>query len=288
MARPVPKLHDQAAIMPPLNGKPLQPPAFFEVDWKPSQKFSEEDDPDRTSIPWPTPSFVKNVDPKQRSKQTKITQMRVPNMGKQSLAQVATNVLTEEECADIISMINKKGFTPALLNIGKGNQMLAPEHRDGHRMIADSPELTQWLFQVLEPHLPESIYKSKISEINERCRFLAYGPGQQFLPHCDGQYTRHMQHPKGGDTSQITLQVYLHTIPAENGGATTFLPYFKGEKKVPYHPVAGSILMFTQDLYHEGSLVNKGIKYTMRTEVMYTPNNIVRHWEPPSPSPASP
>ena len=29
------------------------------------------------------------------------------------------------------------------------------------------------------------------------------------------------------------------------------------------------MLMFTQDLLHEGSLVSRGIKYTMRTEVMY-------------------
>lgn len=37
----------------------------------------------------------------------------------------------------------------------------------------------------------------------------------------------------------------------------------------PCHPLAGSVLLFTQDLLHEGSEVKAGIKYTMRSEVMY-------------------
>ena len=32
------------------------------------------------------------------------------------------------------------------------------------------------------------------------------------------------------------------------------------------------LLVFTQNLLHEGSLVRQGVKYTMRTEVMYRPN----------------
>ena len=34
-------------------------------------------------------------------------------------------------------------------------------------------------------------------------------------------------------------------------------------------PCAGSVLMFSQDLRHEGSLVKGGVKYVIRTEVMY-------------------
>lgn len=38
-----------------------------------------------------------------------------------------------------------QGFTPALLNIGRGEQKLLPSIRDGHRVIVDSPELSAWL-----------------------------------------------------------------------------------------------------------------------------------------------
>lgn len=38
---------------------------------------------------------------------------------------------------------------------------------------------------------------------------------------------------------------------------------------IPCQPKAGSVLIFTQDLPHEGSMLQAGIKYTMRTEAMY-------------------
>ena len=69
-----------------------------------------------------------------------------------------------------------------------------------------------------------------------------------------------------GDISRITVQLYLHDVPEEFGGATTFIG---AGKNFPCQPKCGSALVFTQNLLHEGSLVKKGIKYTMRTEVMY-------------------
>ena len=71
-----------------------------------------------------------------------------------------------------------------------------------------------------------------------------------------------------GDISRITVQLYLHDVPEEFGGATTFIG---AGKNFPCRPKCGSALVFTQNLLHEGSLVKKGIKYTMRTEVMYRP-----------------
>lgn len=60
--------------------------------------------------------------------------------------------------------------------------------------------------------------------------------------------------------------MYLHDVPEEFGGATTFLGQ---TKDYPCQPKGGSALVLTQNLLHEGSLVKKGIKYTMRTEIMY-------------------
>ena len=59
-------------------------------------------------------------------------------------------------------------------------------------------------------------------------------------------------------------------MPAANGGATTFLDDEQSsEGAVPCQPRAGSVLLFSQDLLHEGSRVNRGLKYTFRTEAMY-------------------
>eukprot|EP00040_Diaphanoeca_grandis_P019598 m.103534 g.103534 ORF g.103534 m.103534 type:complete len:275 (+) comp27504_c0_seq1:114-938(+) len=258
--------------MPGLGGKSLQPPVFHPVKWEDGQIFSMQDDPDRVTFPLALPDFLTTVNPEQRSTQTTVTDLTVPDMDSSSYARVVKNVFTESECADLIATINNKGFTPALLNIGHGRQVLAPSSRDGHRIIFDSAALTQWMFGVLKPHLPEHLemdFSGKIRNINERCRFLCYTPGQVFPAHCDGRYTRSRDQEYAGDTSQITLQVYLHDVPEANGGATTFIDDSE-TKRLPYQPVAGSILMFSQDLYHEGSRVSAGVKYTMRTEVMYS------------------
>jgi hypothetical protein len=43
------------------------------------------------------------------------------------------------------------------------------------------------------------------------------------------------------------------------------------EGRLPCQPVAGSVLLFSQDMPHEGSEVSAGLKFTMRTEAMYHP-----------------
>merc|ERR1719343_861039 len=123
--------------------------------------------------------------------------------------------------------------------------MLMPDARDGHRVIVDSPELSNWLLEVLRPHLPEDIRGSVLIDLNERCRFLCYTPGQSFAPHHDGCYTRPHQHKCAGDSSRVTVQLYLHHVPPSNGGATTFLD--GNEQPVQScQPSAGDALIFTQ------------------------------------------
>jgi len=250
--------------MPTLAGAQLEAPIFFPTKWKKGQTFTERDDPDRTSLPWEGPSFMGEVDPKARAGEVTVQDLAVDRKG--SFARSLRGVMTEEECAQLLSCVNSKGYTPALLNIGEGRQRLMPYARDGHRIIVDSPEFTDWLTEVLRPFMPATMSPGfRLESLNERCRFLCYTPGQSFDGHCDGQYRRPKGHPKANDVSRITVQLYLHDIPSENGGATTFLP-----EQVRHQPEAGSVLLFTQDLYHEGSLVKEGLKYTLRTEAMYT------------------
>jgi len=254
--------------MPTLAGAQLEAPGFFQTKWKKGQTFTDADDPDRTSLPWEGPSFMGEVDPKARAGDVTVQDLTVGNR-KGSFARVLRGVMTEEECAQLLSCVISKGFTPALLNIGHGRQRLEPYVRDGHRIIVDSPELTDWLTEVLRPFMPATMSDgSRLDSLNERCRFLCYTPGQIFEGHCDGRYRRPEDHAKAYDISCVTLQLYLHDVPPENGGATTFFP--DSEQQVGHQPEAGSVLIFTQDLFHEGSLVKEGLKYTLRTEAMYT------------------
>jgi predicted 2-oxoglutarate/Fe(II)-dependent dioxygenase YbiX len=282
--------------MPLLAGKPLEPPRFHKTDWKIGDKFQEKDNIDRTESAWRLPSFLtaaNKMSPRpsntgeqkliqataEESKKTtggavisNFFSKGTPETETTTFASVIRNVLSQEQCAELISCINSKGFTPALLNVGGGFQVYAPNVRDGNRAIVDSPEMGRYLFHVLRPHLPERIGDMQLINLNERLRFLCYKPGQKFKLHTDGMYQRPAkgQHAgeNAGDLSMITVQLYLRDIPKEFGGATTFIPPESIGDRVAYQPEAGSALLFTQDLPHEGSRVEQGIKYTVRTEVM--------------------
>eukprot|EP00928_Gymnodinium_smaydae_P043828 TRINITY_DN2929_c1_g1_i2.p1 TRINITY_DN2929_c1_g1~~TRINITY_DN2929_c1_g1_i2.p1 ORF type:complete len:312 (+),score=25.34 TRINITY_DN2929_c1_g1_i2:65-1000(+) len=254
--------------MPRLSGLRLEVPRFHKTNWKRNQTFTEIDDPDRTAEPWAAPSFCFERNPSLHV--TTVEDLSIPSSQfPVRFARVVRNVLDEECCAALISAVNAKGFTPALLNVGWGRQRLQPEVRDGHRVIVDSPDLAVWLLEVLRPHLPEQLADgSRLVELNERLRFLCYTPGQSFEEHRDGTYVRPLGHERSMDRSRITVQLYLHDVPEACGGATAFDPGCA--HSVAYQPEAGSVLMFTQDLYHEGCIVKSGIKYTLRTEAMYT------------------
>ena len=79
------------------------------------------------------------------------------------------------------------------------------------------------------------------------------------------------------DLSLITIQLYLHDMPSQIGGSTRFLVAPADRTRHPdveYQPRAGSVLLFTQELLHEGAVVSAGRKFTMRSEVMYEGHHI--------------
>ena len=274
-----------------LDGKLLQAPHICAVSWKAFQTFTADDDPDRTrKYVWKAPSFLEVVDPKYRSLRTTVERLDVSQVkGYQegfSFASLVRGVMDEAECAELLQSVNTKGFTPALVNLGDGRQRLLPKIRDGLRMVHDSPLLTRWLSEVLRMHLPPSMDavsspfrqlcsgRVSFSRINERCRFLCYTPGQKFKRHSDGGEVWPREARTGAATLQeltmVTLQLYLHDVPPEHGGATSFIIEKQdSEEKMLCQPCAGSVLLFTQDLLHEGSQMEQGFKYTMRSDVFY-------------------
>lgn len=123
--------------------------------------------------------------------------------------------------------------------------------------------------------------------LNERLRFLKYGPGEFFEKHCDGCFRREISNGSGGggeEFSLFTLHLYLNDDDADGdtdgkglvGGATSFFsPWNRAQsevvKEVKVKPKIGRVLIFQQaDLLHSGEEVIEGLKLTMRTDIMYT------------------
>lgn len=219
-------------------------------------------------------------------------------------------------------------WRPAMVNAGAGLEVLDSSYRNSERLVWDCQEVVDRLWarclrgevgevlrerlEVLDGARDERIVGAsrraklwgappqrwEMRKLNERMRFLKYGPGQFFrrellppslprelsfpklwltsgLPaHCDGNYSEEVD----GKVLKtfFTIHLYLNDSVAEAGeeaelvgGATSFVSS-DGSRKTDVDPKAGRVLIFQQQgLYHAGDDVVEGTKYTMRTEIMY-------------------
>lgn len=192
---------------------------------------------------------------------------------------VLKGVLSSAECEALIKQSETTGYDAALINTS-GGQVMDTSVRNSGRVIMDDATTARDWFSRIASHLPSSIGDRKLVGLNERLRYLRYHPGQYFAPHQDGSYAR----PDRTESSLLTLMLYLNTsetarlaagtrgaTKAEfDGGETNFLDWRDEDIKVSVHPEVGDILIFDHRLLHEGAEVTRGVKYAVRTDVMYT------------------
>nr|CAD11389.1 conserved hypothetical protein [Neurospora crassa] len=123
--------------------------------------------------------------------------------------------------------------------------------------------------------------KWEFVKVNKRMRFLRYGEGQFFRAHCDSPY-RELD-PINSDRineTLFTIHLYLNDCKSEAppakkdetelvGGATALL---SGDEKRKYDVECktGRVLIFQhRRVFHAGADVVKGVKYSVRTDIMY-------------------
>eukprot|EP00571_Detonula_confervacea_P017445 CAMPEP_0172303054 /NCGR_PEP_ID=MMETSP1058-20130122/4642_1 /TAXON_ID=83371 /ORGANISM="Detonula confervacea, Strain CCMP 353" /LENGTH=276 /DNA_ID=CAMNT_0013013733 /DNA_START=53 /DNA_END=883 /DNA_ORIENTATION=- len=193
------------------------------------------------------------------------------------LAVLVSDVLSEEECDAIIQSCEVHGFEQALLNIGGCRQVLATSIRKSERCIIDDVHAADILWERLHQAAPNTIEHGGRSwqcvGLNERFRVLKYQPGDYFMRHSDGVFVR----PKGADTctavgepgdmSFFTVMLYLNT-PAKGGG-TDFINSADSSQVSHVAPCTGQALVFDHSIPHEGAMLEAGVKYAIRTDVMY-------------------
>jgi len=182
-----------------------------------------------------------------------------------NLNQIAPNIwtidnfLSPEECTKLIATSENIGFDAATINTAFGTRRV-DEVRNNTRAFYNNQALADELWIKLKPFAPAAIGKSHPNGLNELFRFYKYQPGQQFKKHRDRSYERNET-----EFSLYTFMVYLsHDY---TGGETSFYKPVDGKSVVKGE--TGMALIFLHDLLHEGSTVNSGLKYILRTDIMF-------------------
>lgn len=165
------------------------------------------------------------------------------------------NFLTNEECDHYIELTKDKVFEEAKINM-QGRQVMSKGIRNNDRLMVFDNKLAENLFQKAVGFLPQTYENYEVSGFNEMFRIYKYSPGQRFKMHRDGSYIRNED-----EKSFYTFLIYLNDD--FEGGETEFEGLFT------VSPKKGSALVFHHPLRHEGKTLISGLKYVLRTDIMY-------------------
>lgn len=169
------------------------------------------------------------------------------------------NVFTEKECQELIDKTEKKGYMKLKDNYNEND-------RNNTRMSMEDTEISKTLWSRIKELIPLKTITNNSDEwflcgLNPLYRFCKYEPGQYFKMHLDGSYQSAYN-----IKSWLTCNIYLNDN--FEGGNTNF---YDENKKLIYElkPETGLVLLFIHDTFHEGAELKSGLKYLMRTDVMY-------------------
>jgi hypothetical protein len=165
------------------------------------------------------------------------------------------NFLTVDECNKLIEKSEQIGFEEAEVNVD-GAQKMMKMVRNNERILFEDPEYASQLWQKLQSYVKPEIENSKAVGLNEMFRFYKYNPSQRFKMHRDGSFKRNES-----EFSYYTFMIYLNDT--YEGGETKFA---SGEIITPK---TGTALVFEHSQRHEGAALISGIKYVLRSDIMY-------------------
>jgi hypothetical protein len=199
-----------------------------------------------------------------------LSEKLLPLVGASKFALMLHNVLSAEECSELVRRAKGENFQEILVKGGK-NGALQTNVASCDRCLVNDADLAAELFgrvsyALKSLGLEENLHHAsgnailKATGLSSSLHFLKFRPGDFFAPYRDSQYKR------GQEASYVTLQVYLNS--GYRGGKTSFNGSSSG-KHFDVKAKAGSILLFSQDLRREETQVTEGRKFVIRTDIMY-------------------
>lgn len=170
---------------------------------------------------------------------------------------VIQDFLSVAECQHHIAFSKSLGFEEAPIQTQHG-AIRFTSIRNNDRVMFDDSHLATTLFERARPFLPPTFENRYLQGFNERFRVYRYHVHQFFKWHKDGSFIRNEQ-----EHSELSFLMYLNAD--FSGGETAF------EQQIIV-PELGMACFFPHHLRHQGASVTAGIKYMLRTDVMYQNN----------------
>ncbi len=213
-----------------------------------------------------------------------------------------TNILSKDECDQLIIQAETAGFKPSPKSGGGHGQITSTGPRTSQFYVNDNLDLANILWSRVNNAVPQNLYNitqvpymnsqtrgdeySPIG-VNEHMRFYKYDPGQCILKHDDYRMSRFRYDSENDKYYQqmtfLTLLVYLNE-DFEYGRTMFWSKYADGVTKghcrflrnidtedadLIIKPVMGMGLISDHVIQHQGEAPRKGTKYILRTDIVH-------------------
>lgn len=172
------------------------------------------------------------------------------------------NVFNKIETDNLIKLSELSNYSRPYLYVDKkGKKHYEDTIRDCLRCIIDSTFFANLLEKKLDHVIPKKYKNHDYMYINPRMRFLKYDNSGHFCRHQDENFTNK------NSKSLITVLIYLND--GYEGGFTQFFSSTEDKIGLSLVPQIGMVCLMDQSIEHQVPEISKGIKYVVRTELMY-------------------
>ena len=157
----------------------------------------------------------------------------------------------------------ERDYEPAALSVAGGGTVMNKDIRDNDTVVLTDAGFAATLWRKIRDAVP-TIDGQRPLGLSDRLRFYRYSGGQSFAKHQDGATVL------DGQQSKCTLLLYLSE--SFEGGATRLCVYDDAEihRSIEVVPTVGAVFVFDHRLLHASTPVTSGVKYAMRTDVMFS------------------
>lgn len=168
--------------------------------------------------------------------------------------------LSPDECRALVLASESHGYAEA--GVGEAQRRIEMIRNNDRIVLFDPPWAGEFESRLLAIGLPVIDGQSGVGFT--RCwRYYRYGPTQRFKTHRDGAVEER------GLRSRLTFMIYLNE--GFEGGSTRFRrnDWEVGAPALDVRAELGKALLFVHERWHEGALVTEGMKYALRTDILY-------------------